>query len=164
MKTFLVLSCLLGWALSAPTAPAPAPKPPAFSLSYTHAGLTSLTVKDRKLKYVWHTLRKQDKGSGPLRASMESYDRHEIDVWLTEAEWQQFQECVRRNKLFKLDRTYPSTSKGARASAYQSGLTFSLGGKTHGIGWVGDSKTPTNLDTAVNEMVQLADKINHRSK
>src|SRR5262245_45716996 len=94
-------------------------KPAPFSLSYAYAGLTEITVKDGKLRYVWHTRRQREGGGTPDRSSLEEYDRHQIDVWLTDRELERFRDWVGRHKVFDLDKDYPSASGGnSRGAAY----------------------------------------------
>jgi hypothetical protein len=134
--------------------------PAPFSLSYTHAGLTAITVKDGKLRYVWHTLRQRD-GKVPLRQSnLDEYDRHQVDVWLTDKELQRFRDWVAGHKVFGFDKEYPSSSdRRSRGAAFQSGLTVCQGDKKKTVSWVGDSKTPKELDTAIHKLSSLAAEI-----
>jgi hypothetical protein len=140
-------------------------KPAPLSVSYTHARLTDITVKDGKLHYVWHTERQWDDAKPP-RSNFENYDRHQVDIWLTDKELDRVQTWAARHKLFEFDKDYPSPpGSNSRGGAYQSGLTIVLGDKKHGIGWAGDSKTPEALGVAVSEFIQLADEIQkNRSK
>jgi hypothetical protein len=140
-------------------------KPASFSLSYVYAGLTEITLTDGKLRYVWHTPRQQDEKS-PLQSSPTEYDRHQIDVRLTEKELGSFRDWVARNKVFGFAKDYPSSSGGSsRGSAYQSGLSVLQGDRKQAVTWVGDSKIPKELGTAINELTSLADKIeNSRRK
>jgi hypothetical protein len=87
-----ILPCLFAWAVVGffPAARA-AEKPAPFSLSYVHAGLSEITVKDGKLHYIWHTERQSGDGKAALdRSGLENYDRHQVDVWLTDKELEQF--------------------------------------------------------------------------
>jgi hypothetical protein len=141
-------------------------KPAPFSLSYAYAGLTEITVKDGKLRYVWHTPRRQDNETGPLQSSPTEYDRHQIDVRLTDKELGRFRDWVARHKVFGFAKDYPSSSGGRlRGAAYRSGLSVVQGDMKQAVTWVGDSKIPKELDTAINELTSLADKIeNSRRK
>jgi hypothetical protein len=157
MKTLPYLACFLAFGLSASLVRAE--KRAAFSISYSHAGLDELTVAKGKLHYVWHTLRKKDEPL-PEKQSLESYDRHQVDIRLTEKEAVLFQDWIDQHKLFDLKKSYPSTSDGqSYGAAFESGLTISQGDRKHGISWVGDSKTPKELDEAVNDLIRLADEI-----
>src|SRR5215475_6374110 len=75
-------------------------KPAPLSLSYASAGLTEIAVAEGKLRYVWHTPRRQDNETGPLQSSPTEYDRHQIDVRLTDKELGQFRDWVARHKVF----------------------------------------------------------------
>jgi hypothetical protein len=131
----------------------------AFSISYTDAGLVELNVKNGQLHYVWHSLRKKDKPL-PDKQSLDSYDRHQVDIRLTDKENERFQEWIETHKLFDLEKEYPSASGGkSYGSAFASALTLVKGKQKHGIAWVGDSKTPKELNDAVNELIRLADEI-----
>jgi hypothetical protein len=167
MRLTLLLPCLLagGLAGSLPRASA-AEKPAPVSLSYARAGLTEITVTCGKLRYVWHTRRWQDDEEKTNRGSLTEYDRHQIDVRLTDKEVGKFRDWVARHKVFGFDKDYPSSSGGrSRGAAFQSGLTVTQGDKKHTVSWVGDSKTPRELDAAINELTALADEIeNSRRK
>jgi hypothetical protein len=157
MKPLPYLACFLALALSAPNSRAE--EKAAFSISYSYAGLDELTVENGKLHYVWHTLRKQDKPL-PDTQSLDSYDRHRVDIRLTEKESARFQDWIHEYNLFDLKKSYPSASDGkSYGAAFESGLTISKGDRKHGISWVGDSKTPKELNEAVNELIRLADEI-----
>jgi len=135
-------------------------KPTPLSLSYAYAGLTEITVTDGKLRYVWHTPRLRDDEAGPLQSSPTEYDRHQIDVRLTDKELGKFRDWVARHKVFEFATDYPSASGGrSRGAAYQSGLSVVQGDKKQAVTWVGDSKTPKELDTAMSELTSLADAI-----
>src|SRR5262249_50880292 len=139
-------------------------KPAPFSLSYASAGLTEITVTDGKLRYVWHTPRRQEE-AGPLPRSPTEYDRHQIDVRLTDKELGQFRDWVARHKVFGLAKDYPSSSGRSRGAAYRSGLSVVQGDKKQAATWVGDSKIPKELGTAIHELTSLADKFeNSRRK
>jgi hypothetical protein len=134
-------------------------KPAPISLSYTHAGLTAITVKDGKLRYVWHTLRQRE-GKVSTPSNLDEYDRHQVDVWLTDKELQRFRDWVAQHKVFGFDKDYPSSSdRRSYGAAFHSGLTVSQGDKKHTVSWVGDSKTPRELDTAIHKLNSLAAKI-----
>jgi hypothetical protein len=141
-------------------------KPAPFSLSYACAGLTEITVTEGKLRYVWHTPRRQDNGAGPLQSCATEYDRHQINVRLTDKELGAFRDWVARHKVFEFAKDYPSSSSGrSRGAAYQSGLSVVQRDKKQAVAWVGDSKIPMELVTAINELTSLADKIeNSRRK
>jgi hypothetical protein len=157
MTTFPYLACILAFGFFAPIGRAE--EKTAFSISYSHAGLTELTVQKGKLRYVWHTLGKKDKPS-PDTQSLESYDRHQVDIRLTDKEIAQFQDWIDEHKLFDLKDSYPSASDGkSYGAAFETGLTISKGDRKHGISWVGDSKTPKELDEAVNELIRIAEDI-----
>jgi HEAT repeat protein len=135
---------------------------PAFSLSYNSAGLAEVSVKGGKLRYIWHTLRHWDEGEAKNLGSLENYDRHEIDVWLTDIELGRFRDWIGRHKVFEFDQDYPSSLPPgliSRASAYESRLTVARGDKKHRVSWVGDSKIPKGLATAKNELLALAGEI-----
>jgi hypothetical protein len=161
MRRNSLVPCLFAWGLAGSLPLAGAEEKPApFSLSYSHAGLTEITVKDGKLCYVWHTLRRRDDERAPRRGNLDEYDRHQIDIWLTGKEAGRFRDWVVRHKVFGFDKDYPSSSGGrTRGAAFQSGLTVLQGDKKHAVSWVGDSKTPKELDTAINELTSLADEI-----
>ena len=141
-------------------------KPAPFSLSYASAGLTEITVTDGKLRYVWHTPRRQDDEAGPLQSCPTEYDRHQIDVRLTDKELEKLRDWGARHKVFEFAKDYPSSSGGrSRGAAYQSGLSVVQGDKKQAVTWVGDSKIPKELGTAMHELISLADKIeNSRRK
>jgi hypothetical protein len=141
-------------------------KPAPISLSYTSAGLTEITVAEGKLRYVWHTPRRQDNETGLIQSSLAEYDRHQIDVRLTDKELAQFRDWVARHKVFGFARDYPSSSEGrSRGAAYRSGLGVVQGDRKQAVTWVGDSKAPKELDAAIDELTSLADKIeNSRRK
>lgn len=161
MRRISLVPCLFVWGLAETTPLSGAEgKPAPFSLSYAHAGLIEITVKDDKLRYVWHTLRRRDDERAPRRGTLDEYDRHQIDVWLTSKEAKRFRDWVVRHKLFGFDKDYPSSSGGrSRGAAFQSGLTIIQGNKKQTVSWVGDSKTPKELDTAINELTALASEI-----
>ena len=169
MRLASLIPCLFAWGLAGfiPAARA-AEKPAPFSLSYAHAGLTEITVKDGKLHYIWRTERlwdDEEAGKSDL-SGLADYDRHQVDVWLTDKELEQFRAWVARHKPFEFDKDYPSPPGGtSRGGAFQSGLTVVQGDKKHGIGWAGDSRVPKALGVAVAELIELADKIQRsRSK
>jgi hypothetical protein len=114
MRLTLLIPCLFAVALAGSLPRAGAEEKPApVCLSYDHAGLTEITVKDGKLRYVWYTVRKWDDGQEvALRGSLESYDRHQVDVWLTDKELRRFQRWIARLKVFGFDKDYPSSSAG----------------------------------------------------
>ena len=155
------LTLVLPWLLAGPLPRAGAQEKPApLSLSYAHAGLTAITVEAGKLRYVWHTLRQRDGDVAARRGNLDEYDRHQIDVWLKDKEVGKFRDWVARHKVFGFDKDYPSSSGGrSRGAAFQSGLTVMEGDKKQTVSWVGDSKTPKELDTAINELTSLADEI-----
>src|SRR5262249_55943495 len=135
-------------------------KPTPLSLSYIHAGLTEITLKNSKLHYVWHTARHQDDGKLAQRGGLDNYDRHQIDVWLTDKEMERFRDWVARPKVFDLGKDYPSASGGrARGASYQSALSVVRGEKKHHVSWVGDSKVPKKLAGAIGELCALADTV-----
>jgi hypothetical protein len=170
MRTCSVVSLAVGIVLAGGASNLPRvgaeEKPASFSLSYAYAGLTEITVTDGKLRYVWHTPRRQDDEAGPLQSCPTEYDRHQIDVRLTDKELGTFREWVARHEVFGLAKDYPSSSGGrARGAAYRSGLSVVQGDKKQAVTWVGDSKIPKDLDTAISELTSLADKIeNSRRK
>jgi hypothetical protein len=141
-------------------------KPSPISLSYASAGLTEINVTDGKLRYVWHTPRWRDEEARPLESCPTEYDRHQIDVRLTDKELGKFRDWVARHKVFEFAKDYPSSSGGrSRGAAYRSGLSVVQGDKKQAVAWVGDSKTPKELDTAMSELTSLADAIeNSRRK
>jgi hypothetical protein len=154
---------VIAWGLAGliPVARA-ADAPALLSLSYTHARLTEITVKDGKLHYVWHTERRwgDDKKGKADQQSFVNYDRHQVDVWLTDKELEQFRTWITRHKPFEFDKNYPSPpGSGSYGGAFQSGLTVAQGDKKHSIGWAGDSKIPKALGEAVSELIKLADGI-----
>jgi hypothetical protein len=161
MRLTLLVPLLLAGSLAGFLARAGAEEKPALlSLSYAHAGLTEITVKDGKLHYVWHTLRQRDGEPALRRGNLDEYDRHQSDIWLTDKEVGKFRDWVARHKVFGFDKDYPSSSGGrSRGAAFQSGLTVVQGDKKQTVSWVGDSKTPKELDTAINELSSLADEI-----
>jgi hypothetical protein len=163
MRPSSLIPCLFAWGIAGFVLVARAEEKPApFSLSYTHAGLTEITVKDGKLRYVWHTERKWDDGNMG-KADMSgyaNYDRHQVDVWLTDKERERFRTWAARHKPFEFDKDYPSASDGkSRGAAFQSGLTVVQGDKKHSTSWAGDSKTPKTLGVAVGALIELADQI-----
>jgi hypothetical protein len=163
----LLIPCLLAGSLAGSLPRASAEEKPApVSLSYAHAGLTEITVESGKLHYVWHTLRQRDGEATLRRGNLDEYDRHQIDVWLTDNEVGKFREWVARNKVSGFEKDYPSSSGGgSRGAAFQSGLTVIQGDKKQTVSWVGGSKTPRELDTAIDELTSLADEIeNSRRK
>jgi hypothetical protein len=163
MRTLALVLGLLAGGFGGVASPVEAKEKPApFSLSYTHAGLTEITVKDGKLLYVWHTPRRWDGDDVMVKGGLESYDRHQIDVWLTDRELGRFQDWVARHKVFAFDKDYPSAAPpdmASRAAAFKSGLSVVHGDKRRVVSWVGDSKTPKELETAVKELASLADEI-----
>jgi hypothetical protein len=153
--------CVFAWGLTGfiPVALADE-KPAAFSVSYTHAGLDDITIQDGKLRYVWHTERRRDDGKLADRSNAESYDRHQVDIWLTDKELVRVRQWAARHKLFEFDRDYPSPpGSTSRGGAFQSSLSIVQGDKKHTIGWAGDSNTPKTLGVAVAELIVLADEI-----
>src|SRR5262249_23549716 len=80
MRPFSLLSCFLAWGcITFPSLARSEEKPTPCSLRYTHAGLTEITIKDGKLRYVWHTVRHQDGDLSPQPGTFDAYDRHQID-------------------------------------------------------------------------------------
>jgi hypothetical protein len=73
---------------------------------------------------------------------------------------------VARHRVFGFAKDYRSSSGGrSRETAYRSGLSVIQGDKKLAVTWVGDSKIPKELDTAINELTSIADKIeNSRRK
>jgi len=162
MRRTLLIPCLLALGLTGiPPHAGADEKPASLSLSYAHAGLTEITVKGGKLHYIWHTERQWDdeKAGKSDLSGLAGYDRHQVDVWLTDKELEQFRAWVARHKPFEFDKDYPSPpGSTSRGGAFQSGLTVVQGDKKHGIGWAGDSKIPKALGVAVAELIELADK------
>jgi hypothetical protein len=159
MKSSSLAACVLACGLAVFAISAEA-KPTSFAISYTYAGLTELTVKDSKLHYVWHTARRLNENNPLALDSLEGYDRHQIDVWLTDKEAKTFQDWVARHKPFDFAKDYPSASDGTeRGASYRAALSISQGDKKQDTVWVGDSKTPKELQTAVGELTALAQKI-----
>jgi hypothetical protein len=135
-------------------------KPTPLSLSYTHAGLTEITLKEGKLHYVWHTPRQRDDNNVLAQGCPENDDRHQIDVWLTDKELERFRDWISRHKVFDFEKDYPSASGGReRGAAFRSGLTVLRGEKKHSVSWVGDSKVPEGLGEAIGELRGLADAV-----
>jgi hypothetical protein len=131
--------------------------PPPFTLSYSDAGLTEILIKDAKLHYVWHTDRHFEDSKLVALGSLENYDRHQIDVWLTDTELQRFRNWVAQHQVFKFEKEYPSPSGGSsRGAAFRSALTVSDGNHTHSVFWVGDSKVPIGLGTATDALRSCA--------
>ena len=161
MRPSSLVPCMLVWGLAGFTPLAHAEEKPApLSVSYTHAGLTEITVKDGKLRYVWHTMRQGEDGKAVEQGSLANYDRHQVDIWLTGKEMKRFRDWVVRRKVFEFEKDYPSASGGrSRGAAFQSGLDLVLGEKKRGISWAGDSKIPKGLGTAISELITLADEI-----
>jgi hypothetical protein len=156
ISLFAPLLVIGGWAAFAVPGH-PQEKGPPFSISYAYAGLTSIEVKGGKLHYVWHTPR-QDTPLTPQ--SLEAYDRHKVEVWLTGKEQARFREWITRNKVFDFKKEYPHRpGPGTYGSAFQAGLTVVVGDKKHGAGWDGDSQTPETLGTAINELEALAKEV-----
>ena len=161
MKPTSLTLCLLAWGLTGPAPIALAEeKPGAISVSYTHAGLDDIAIKDGKLRYVWHTERRRDNGKPGDRSNAEGYDRHQVDIWLTDKELVRARQWAARHKLFEFDRDYPSPpGSTSRGGAFQSSLSIVQGGKKHTIGWAGDSNTPESLGLAVADLIALVDEI-----
>ena len=161
MPRVLALLAVVAWGLLAPDSWArAAEKPPPFSIDFAYAGLTEIAVKEGKLRYVWHTPRQRDGVPAADRASLANYDRHQIDVWLTDKEAARFRDWIARHKVFEFDNAYSSPPGGnSRGGAFQSGLTVVLGDKKHGVTWAGDSKEPKKLAVAVNELTSLCGEI-----
>jgi hypothetical protein len=131
-----------------------------FSIEYAYAGLTEITVKDGKLHYIWHTPRQWDDPKTLDRSGLENYDRHQIDVWLTDKEARLFRDWIARHKVFEFDKAYPSPPGGnSRGAAFQSGLTVVQSEKKYGVSWAGDSKIPKALAAAENDLTALCDEI-----
>jgi hypothetical protein len=161
MKLTALAACILAGGLAAtPPVTRAGEKPIIFSLSYTHAGLTEITLKNSKLHYVWHTDRQGDDGILVAVDSFENYDRHQIDVWLTKKEMKLFRNWVERHKVFAFEKDYPSASGGrTRGASFRSALTVVRGQKKHSVLWVGDSKVPKKLTAAIDELRAMASTV-----
>jgi hypothetical protein len=155
----LVSGIILAVAASSPACASAEERPAPLSLSYTYAGLTEITVADGKLHYVWHTLRWHDEtGPGPLSLqSLEGYDRHQIDVWLTDNELAKFSAWVARHKVFEFARHFPPTAGESSHRAYRSSLNVVQGDEKQSLAW--EQKTPKEVDTAISELISIAEGI-----
>jgi hypothetical protein len=131
-----------------------------FELSYDGAGLTKVSIKDGKLHYLWHTRRKD--GITRDLGALISYDRHEVDIWLSEAELTQFEDWASRHKIFGFDSNYPSASTPGtvnRGDGFEHVLKIIQADKKHSVIWTGASTLPPTLQTAAADLMSLAKKI-----
>jgi hypothetical protein len=135
-----------------------AEKAEVFSIHYSHAGLREITIKDGRLKYSWVTGRI----GGPVfpLGTLDDFDQHQMNVWLTDKEMGQFREWMVRHKVFDFKSGYPKRpGRETYGSAFHSVLTVEQKDKKQGISWTGHSQTPESLQAAVGDLIKTADEV-----
>lgn len=137
-----------------------------FSISYAHAGLTGVQIKDGQLAYTWHTERKWGNGEpAPMRQDLSSYDRHEATIWLRPEELNGFRQWGETNHISRFHAPFPARAGApSYASAFQTTLTVVSGGSRQDLAWNGDNKVPPELTAAVQELVRLCHDIEGRRR
>jgi hypothetical protein len=140
------------------------------AIDYEHAGLTRLVLHpagpgvDGKLSLTWHTMRKSD-GAVTTRQDMSSYDRHELDAWLTSSELSAFRQWAETNRFGRFQSPFPTKPGPATyGSAFETSLTVDANGSRRTLKWSGDSILPRELESAVSELVRLGDEVKKERK
>lgn len=135
----------------------------AFAISYWHAGLTRIEVKDGKLLHTWHTERKTDDALALPRQSMSNFDRHEVEIWLTSQELGRFRQWADTNHFERLKSPFRARPGGQTyGSAFHTSLTVVLEGSRQGADWNGDAEVPSDLLAAERELLRLCSAIAER--
>jgi hypothetical protein len=140
------------------------------AIEYEYAGLSRLVLHpagpgvDGKLSLTWHTLRKSE-GAIQVRQDMSSYDRHELDAWLTPPELSTFRQWAETNRFSRFETSFPRKSGSASyASAFETSLTVVINGTRRTLKWNGDSIVPEELKSAVSELIRLGDEVKKERK
>ena len=129
-----------------------------LGVSYDHAGLTQINVQTGHLRFVWHTLRKYDKPT-PALQDMSSYDRHEVDIWLTDSEIDAISQWMKNSKVFDLPAMFPSKANQTYGSAFQTKLTVTLQGRKRSVAWDGDNLLTEEFRKAEIDFLRLCEGI-----
>jgi hypothetical protein len=137
-----------------------------FSIRYNHAGLYKIEVKDGQLHHVWHSLRHFREGEPMvMRQDLNSYDRYEAHIWLSQQEMKRFQGWIAKHKVFRFKPFYESASENrSYGAAFKTSLTVIQEAKTHSIEWTGDSKIPVRLEKAVDQLIKLCEEVQKTRK
>jgi hypothetical protein len=133
----------------------------ALTIAYRHAGLDRIEVKDGRMFLTWHTLRRWDDGElAPERQDMSSYDRHQVEVWLTAGELAGFRRWAGATPWAQFRPPF-ATRAGAPSygAAFESDLTVVAGTNAHSLAWNGDSHLPAALAAAVTELQAMARRV-----
>ena len=110
---------------------------------------------------MWHSGRLPfEKGdNSPILQSLEGYDRHSSDIWLTKSELEEFRNWIEKNGMLQLKSEYPEPENKTYGSAFHSSLTIECDGEQHSIEWTDDTEIPDSLRDAVNKLVGLSHRI-----
>jgi hypothetical protein len=134
-------------------------------IEYEHAGLTRLALHpagpgvDAKLSLTWHTARKSE-GIVADRQDMSSFDRHELDAWLTPSELSTFRQWAETNRIGRFQSPFPTKPGPASyGSAFETSLTVDIDGSRRTLRWNGDSIVPRELESAVSELMRLGEEV-----
>ncbi len=123
---------------------------------YDYAALTHIEIKDGKLKYIWHTLRK-DTTLDSQRIS--SYDSYSTKITLTEEEKALIKNWIENHTIFDLPKEYEKKETPTYANLFSSALSVTLKDKTNNISWTGDSLGTEKLTIAIKELEDICRNI-----
>jgi len=138
-----------------------------FSITYNHAGLTVITIRGGKLKYVWHTERRV--GAGELAREpqdLRSYDRHEVEIWLMLDELLALQYWVQQANLGQYLPSYnPPPEEGlSYGEAFRTTLEATVDGATQTVEWTGASDVPQSLQETAGQLIKLCQAIEQQRR
>lgn len=66
---------------------------------------------------------------------------------------------LERNGILDLEPKYPEPEKKTYGFAFNSSLTVEFDRRKRSIAWTGDTKIPASLQEAVNQLVQMSQKV-----
>ncbi len=127
-----------------------------LQIDYDHAGLTQITVENGKLKYVWHTSKKD---LIALRQDLSSYDRHEFSKELTPTDLSRFEKWIDETGLFSLHDSFAIKDNETYGSAFETSLKVISGNKRYEANWTGDSKLTKEVIKAQSQLILICDNL-----
>jgi len=126
-----------------------------LTIAYNRAGLTIIDVKDGRLSYTWHTLKRNLRVP---RQDMSSYDRHGFEAQLTSAQQQLLRDWVARRQVLTFAKRYPPADPDSYGAAFHYSLSVAHRGKARSVAWDGTSKCP-QVNQAADALVRMANEI-----
>jgi len=125
-----------------------------FVINYSNADLNTILITSYKMTLTWHTLKK---GLGIPQQSLNSYDKHNVNVELSQEDRLHYEKWVDKNHLFSFRDYYPPSDSGSYGAAFESSLYIKFDSKEKTISW-DDTSNCLELREAIKKLCKLTDK------